>query len=206
MDHIEIGKFIAACRKEKGMTQAQLAEKMGVSDRAVSKWETGKNMPDCAIMLDLCSELGISVNDLFNGRRIAMENYKEIAEKTMLEMHIQEEQANKRLLAAEKFMTIIIVIVTMIMIAAGISVAENYPAIGIALCLLGSALVFVFAFYAVKLEYQAGYYECQNCGERYIPSSYWKVCFALHVGDSRKLTCPHCGKRNYHKKVLTKEK
>ena len=54
MDQIQIGKFIAACRKEKGMTQAQLAEKMGVSDRAVSKWETGKNMPDSSIMLELC--------------------------------------------------------------------------------------------------------------------------------------------------------
>lgn len=68
MDQIQIGKFIAACRKEKGMTQAQLAEKMGVSDRAVSKWETGKNMPDSSIMLELCSELGITVNDLLNGR------------------------------------------------------------------------------------------------------------------------------------------
>ena len=66
MDQIQIGKFIAAYRKEKGMTQAQLAEKMGVSDRAVSKWGTGKNMPDCAIMLDLCSELGITVNDLLD--------------------------------------------------------------------------------------------------------------------------------------------
>ncbi|MBR5361755.1 MAG: helix-turn-helix transcriptional regulator [Oscillospiraceae bacterium] len=104
MDQIQIGKFIAACRREKGMTQAQLAEKMGVSDRAVSKWETGKNMPDSSIMLDLCSELGISVNDLLNGRRIAMDNYKKIAEKTMLEMRQVKEQNDRMLLHTEILM------------------------------------------------------------------------------------------------------
>ena len=54
MDQIKIGKFIASCRKEQGMTQAVLAEKLGISDRAVSKWETGKSMPDSGIMLELC--------------------------------------------------------------------------------------------------------------------------------------------------------
>ena len=56
MNQIETGKFIAACRKEKGMTQAQLAEKLNITDRAVSKWETGKSMPDSSIMLELCKK------------------------------------------------------------------------------------------------------------------------------------------------------
>ena len=120
MDQIQIGRFIAACRKEKGMTQAQLAEKMGVSDRAVSKWETGKNMPDSSIMLDLCSELGITVNDLLNGRRIAMENYKEIAEKTMLEMRESKEQNDRMLLQTEVLMCSVSValMLTLIVLAA----------------------------------------------------------------------------------------
>lgn len=101
MDQIQIGRFIAACRKEQGMTQAQLAEKMGVSDRAVSKWETGKNMPDFSIMLELCDELDITVNDLLNGRRITMDNYKETAEKTMLEMRAMKEQNDRMLLHTE---------------------------------------------------------------------------------------------------------
>ncbi len=61
MNQIEIGKFIAKCRKEKKLTQAQLAEKLNISDRAVSKWETGKGMPDSSIMLELCEILGIMV-------------------------------------------------------------------------------------------------------------------------------------------------
>ena len=64
MDQIKIGRFIAACRKEQGMTQAVLAEKLGISDRAVSKWETGKSMPDSGIMLELCELLKIFSNIL----------------------------------------------------------------------------------------------------------------------------------------------
>ena len=66
MDQIKIGKFIASCRKEEGMTQAELAEKLGISDRAVSKWETGKSMPDSGIMLELCGFLKINVNELLS--------------------------------------------------------------------------------------------------------------------------------------------
>ena len=73
MDQIKIGKFIASCRKEQGMTQAVLAEKLGISDRAISKWETGKSMPDSGIMLDLCELLKINVNELLSGERIMAE-------------------------------------------------------------------------------------------------------------------------------------
>ncbi len=62
MEQEMIGKFISACRKEKGLTQMQLAEKLNITNRAVSKWETGKSMPDVSLMLDLCSILGITVN------------------------------------------------------------------------------------------------------------------------------------------------
>ena len=66
MDQMKIGKFIASCRKEQGVTQAVLAEKLGISDRAISKWETGKSMPDSGIMLDLCELLKITVNELLS--------------------------------------------------------------------------------------------------------------------------------------------
>ena len=68
MDQIKIGKFIASCRKEQGMTQAVLAEKLGISDRAVSKWETGKSLPDSGIMLELC-ELLKWQNRMINGQK-----------------------------------------------------------------------------------------------------------------------------------------
>ena len=80
MDQIKIGKFIASCRKEQGMTQAVLAEKLGISDRAISKWETGKSMPDSGIMLELCELLKINVNELLSGERIMAESYDKRAE------------------------------------------------------------------------------------------------------------------------------
>ena len=84
MDLIKIGKFIASCRKEQGMTQVVLAEKLGISDRAVSKWETGKAMPDSGIMLELCEFLKINVNELLSGERIMAEFYDKRAEENLL--------------------------------------------------------------------------------------------------------------------------
>ncbi len=95
MNQKEIGKFISVCRKEKGLTQMQLAEKLNITNRAVSKWETGKSVPDASIMLDLCEILDISVNELLSGERIAMENYQKRADENMIEMKKQNEAINK---------------------------------------------------------------------------------------------------------------
>lgn len=86
MEQVKIGKFIAECRKEKGLTQSQLAEKLNITDKAISKWETGKGMPDASIMLDLCKELGINVNELLSGERLNEENYREKASENIVSM------------------------------------------------------------------------------------------------------------------------
>lgn len=91
MNQADTGKFIANCRKEKGLTQAQIAEKLSITDRAVSKWETGKSMPDSSIMLQLCQILDISVNELLNGERINMENINRKADETLLELKRKDE-------------------------------------------------------------------------------------------------------------------
>lgn len=203
MDQIQIGKFIAACRKEKGMTQAQLAEKMSVSDRAVSKWETGKNMPDSSIMLDLCAELGITVNDLLNGRRIAMDNYKETAEKIMLEMRQAKEQNDRMLLQTEIVMCSVSVALMLVLdlLAAYMNMPDWLRAVLIAV----SFLQLIPCFHiSMKIEQRAGYYMCKNCGHRWVPE-YRQVLFSPHIGRSRKMTCPHCKEHSYHKKVLTKD-
>ncbi|WP_455544515.1 helix-turn-helix domain-containing protein [Intestinibacter sp.] len=90
MEQEKIGKFIAECRKEKGMTQAQLAEQLGITNRAVSKWENAKCMPDVSVMISLCEILNISVNELLSGEKLSMNEYKEKAEQNMLE--IQEKR------------------------------------------------------------------------------------------------------------------
>lgn len=92
MNQIEIGKFIAKCRKEKKMTQAQLAEKLNITDRAVSKWETGKSMPDSSIMLELCGILGITVNELLSGEEIDMESYEKKTDENLISLMSKKEK------------------------------------------------------------------------------------------------------------------
>lgn len=92
MDQVKIGQFIAQCRKEKNLTQAQLAEQLNLTDRAVSKWETGKGLPDASIMPDLCELLGISINELFSGERVLTDNYKRKAEENLLRIKKEAER------------------------------------------------------------------------------------------------------------------
>ena len=101
MDQIKIGRFIAECRKKKGLTQMQLAEMLNITDRAVSKWETGRTMPDSSIMIELCDILEISVNELLCGEVITMDNYKEELEKNLLETVKQKEASDRMLLKLE---------------------------------------------------------------------------------------------------------
>jgi transcriptional regulator with XRE-family HTH domain len=98
MDQVKIGKFIASCRKEQGMTQAALAEKLGITDRAVSKWETGKSLPDSGIMLELCELLNINVNELLSGEKIMLEAYDKKAEENLVAMSRELEEKNRQLL------------------------------------------------------------------------------------------------------------
>lgn len=96
MNQINTGKFIASCRKEKGLTQAQLAEKLNITDRAVSKWETGKCMPDSSIMLELCNILDITVNELLSGERIETNNYEEKVAENLIELKRKDENNMNR--------------------------------------------------------------------------------------------------------------
>ena len=95
MNQEKIGRFIAVCRKENGYTQASLAEKLGITDRAISKWENGKSLPDPSIMLEVCELLQINVNELLTGERLNRDDYKEMAEKNLMELAKQEELNNK---------------------------------------------------------------------------------------------------------------
>ena len=102
MDQEKIGRFIQTCRKEVGLTQAVLAERLGITDRAVSKWETGKSLPDSSLMLPLCQELHITVNELLTGERLdTMVTYQKMAEENLLQLHALEEEANKKRLSLE---------------------------------------------------------------------------------------------------------
>lgn len=95
MNQEHIGKFIAKCRKEQNLTQEELAEKLHITYKAVSKWECGKNLPDASIMLNLCNILKISVNDLLSGEKVNNDNYVNNAEENLLALTRQIEKRKK---------------------------------------------------------------------------------------------------------------
>ncbi len=84
MNQEKIGKFILDCRKKKNMTQSELAEKLGVSDRTIGNWENGRNMPDLSLFKPLCDELGITINELLSGESIKKEKYQEKFEENII--------------------------------------------------------------------------------------------------------------------------
>ena len=203
MDQIKIGKFIASCRKQQGMTQAALAEKLGISDRAVSKWETGRSMPDSGIMLELCDLLKINVNELLSGEKIMAESYDKRAEENLLAMKRQIEEKNRQMLRTEYWIALPAVLAGLVMVFVASFVAMP-TWLRIALIAFALVLIFTVAFIAVGIEQKAGYYECRNCGHRYVPT-YWQTNLTQHVGRTRYMKCPKCGKRSWQRKVLAKE-
>ena len=203
MDLIKIGRFIAERRKEAKLTQMQLAEMLNITDRAVSKWETGRALPDSSIMLSLCEILKITVNDLLNGEVVSMENYDKEAERKMLELVKQKEKSDKQLLRLELvmgFLFIAILLATCI-IAAYAQMEDwlRFVIIGIGVLPLLVALPVLIA-----IEQKAGYYECQACGHRYVPT-FASVFLAMHMARTRYMKCPKCQKRSWQKKVISKD-
>ena len=203
MDQIKIGKFIASKRKEQKMTQMQLAEKLGITDRAVSKWETGKSLPDASIMLALCEQLKITVNDLLSGEVVSMEKYNERTEKNLIEMIRQKEEADKRLLSIEVFIAVTSIVILLVLLFTGIY-ANMSDSIRFLLIGIGFVQFVISMLFAIRIEQVAGYYECAKCGHKYVPT-FISVNKAMHMGRKRYMKCPECGKKSWQKKVISKE-
>ena len=207
MDLLKIGKFIARKRKAKNLTQMQLAEALGVTDRAISKWECGRSLPDASIMLALCEALSISVNELLTGEELEMNNYNEQAEKNLLEMTKQKEESDKRLLHAEIAIGLIGTLFFFAMLGLGIYIIykeESLMWLGIVLMVVGLLIFLAACFLALRIEQKAGYYECKHCHHRYVPT-YKQVNMAMHMGRTRYMKCPKCGKKSWQKKVISLE-
>ena len=202
MDQVKIGRFIAECRKLKEMTQMQLAEKLGITDRAVSKWENGKSMPDAALMLELCDILSISVNELLRGEKIDMENNNQKNEQLLLDMAKELEKKNKTIWSSMWA----IMIVSIISLITGLFIAAYLIPEGVwqLVAILGICIVFLVpCFYALKLEVSVGAYKCKNCGHEIVPT-YMQALNAMHIGTIRYLKCPKCNKCTWCRKVLKK--
>ena len=203
MDQIKIGGFIAERRKKKGLTQAQLAEKLNITDRAVSKWENGRSLPDSSIMLELCEILEITVNDLLCGEVVVMEKYDKNLENNLLEMIKEKEKADKHLLTVEIVMGVVSIgIMLGLCIFAAYAPMEEW--LRIVLIIIGFIPVLVLTPFMLRIEQTAGFYKCEKCGHAYVPK-YKSVFLSMHKGRTRYMKCPKCNEKSWQKKVISKD-
>ena len=205
MDLLKVGKFIQTKRKEHNLTQLDLANKLNVTDRAISKWECGRSLPDSSIMLDLCSLLEISVNELLSGEELEMKDYNRQAELNIVEITRQKEESDKRLLKAEIVIGITGVVFLCLCVGLGAYFGKTgITWLAITLIIAGFVSCLALCFIALRIEQKAGYYECQVCHNKYVPT-YKSALFAMHSGRTRYMKCPKCGKKSWNKKVISNE-
>ena len=200
MDQIKIGKFIQEKRKEKGLTQSDLAEKLNITDRAISKWENGICLPDAGTMPLLCEILCISINDLFSGEKVDMKNNEKKLEENLLEMTKLKENKDKELLTMEIVIGVLssLVLFVLVFVASFVDMPDY---VRIILIVTGIIPFAIGISYAIRIEQVAGYYECNECHHKYVPK-YSSVLFAMHVNRTRYMKCPKCGRKSWQKKVL----
>ena len=201
MDQIKIGKFIAEERKAKKYTQRELADKLSISDKTISKWERGNGFPEVSLLLPLCNELEITVNELLSGERLQAMDYKKKAEKNMVNLVKEAQESKKKIIMSAMVGVLVIVAAVPLFVVAGMFEMQVWTrvllmGIGFVIMVMGIAI-------ACVLDREAGAFECPECKERFVPDMKSYV-MGPHTITKRKLVCPYCGAHKYCKKVLTK--
>jgi len=201
MDQVKIGKFIAQMRKEQGLLQRQLAEKLGISDKTVSKWECGKGLPEISLMLPLCDILGISVNELLSGEILSDINYKMKAEENMMGL-LKEKEENKKKLKLS-FMVGVPATATFVILILLVCIYTDIMSVPlkVMLILFACAIFGIGLYVTMLLDREAGYFVCRHCGERFTPS-WGTYMWAPHTLSKRYMKCPRCGKRSNCRREL----
>ena len=204
MDLIKIGKFIQEQRRAKNLTQVQLAQKIGVSEKTISKWECGNGFPDTTLMLPLCKELNITSNELLSGKLLGGDKeYREQAEINLLNFKKVQEKNAKFLLTLEWIIGIysVIILLASTTVVAYLTIPTIWRVI---IVIMGLILAFIGFHYCLVIEKDAGFYECSNCHNKYVPT-YKQVVLSRHIGRTRRMQCPMCHKKSWHKKTINKD-
>ena len=200
MDLAVIGKFIKERRKSKNLTQAELAQKLFVSEKTISKWECGNGFPDTTLMLPLCKELGISANELLSGKLLEENEYKDRAEQNLVTLQAINQKNTKLLLTSE----IVVGLLAVVVLLGGVLVAAlvDLPTWARVLMIVGAFVLFIVAMhFSMIIEKDAGLYECKLCKHKYVPTLK-QMHLAPHMGRTRYMKCPHCGKKSWQHKVI----
>lgn len=202
MDQIRIGRFIAEERKSKGYTQRKLAEQIGISDKTISKWERGNGFPEVSLLLPLCEELEITVNELLAGERVSGEKYQEKAEETMVNLLMEAQESKKKILLSVIVVGLTLLSALTLFFISGALAMENW--MRIVLDSIGLLVIVGGIIVACVLDRDAGAFECPECKNRFVPEMSAYI-MGPHTITKRKLKCPECGAHKYCKKVLTKK-
>ena len=199
MDQKKTGAFIAQMRKEKGLTQAELADLLLISDKTVSKWETGKGLPEVSLMLPLCETLGISVNELLTGAKLSPAEYQKNAEANIVKLVGEKSETKFRLIVE------VLVIFSTILTGAFLMALTEYLPISsgwkIAIICVSIFIMVMGILIAALLEMRKAVFQCTKCKKRFIPTKGAYI-MGIHTVTTRHLKCPHCGVRNWCKRVL----
>ena len=201
MDQIKIGKFIAEERKAKKYTQRELADKLSISDKTISKWERGNGFPEVSLLLPLCNELEVTVNELLSGERLQEMDYKKKAEENMVNLVKEAQESKKKIIMSAMVAALVIIAAMPLFMIAGLLEMQVWTRI----LLLGIGFVVMAMGIAIAcvLDREAGAFECPECKERFVPDMKSYV-MGPHIITKRKLTCPKCGCTKYCKHVLTR--
>lgn len=201
MDQIKIGRFIADERKRKKYTQKQLSEKLEISDKTISKWECGNGFPEVSLLLPLCNELEITVNELLSGERVSQEDYQRKAEENMVNLVKEAQESKKKIILSVMVAGLALIASIPLFVLSGVLMMENW--LRILLVAIGFVVLGMGIVIACILDIDAGAFECPDCDTRFVPDIKSYI-MAPHTIKKRKLVCPHCGANKYCKKVLTK--
>ncbi len=201
MNQIKIGKFIAEQRKLKKYTQRELADKLGISDKTISKWECGNGFPEVSLLLPLCNELEITVNELLSGERLQEVDYKKKAEENMVNLVKEAQESKKKIILSALVAGLVIIAAVPLFVVAGAINMDIW--LRILLMSIGILVIVVGIAVACILDREAGAFECPECNERFVPDMKSYI-MGPHTITKRKLTCPKCGCTKYCKHVLTK--
>lgn len=162
MNQQKIGKFIAQCRKNKNITQQELSEKLGVSDRTIGNWENGRNMPDLSLFKPLCDELDISLNDLMSGEKVDEKNTQQKSEENIVYVI---DFTNKKIESKNNFIGLILIAFGILISITAIAIFPSesswgsiYSVFGVIVSLIGISKLTKRLTFTKKLVYNFGYF------------------------------------------------
>lgn len=204
MDQSKTGKFIAEERKRKNYTQRQLAEILGISDKTISKWECGNGFPEVSLLLPLCEELEITVNELLTGERLQQGDYIKKAEENMVNF-VREKEENKIKMRLSMLLGIVSLVAFITLLLVVCIYTNEIDLVAKIVLSIIAGTIFIIGFVVVMQGGRTiGYYKCSHCRDTFVPG-FMEYTMGMNLVSRRRLKCPHCGKSSWCKKVLTKE-